>query len=424
MSKHTVHVKSLSFLPRFLYIDLKQSMRAQDMHKKPVSMEVEMRRHYLDNIRWITVCLVVLYHVIYMYNSITVFGVIGPFRKVQYQDVLMYLLYPWFMVLLFIVAGMCSRYYLENHSVKAFVRARTRKLLVPSTIGLLVFGWIQGYFNMKISNAFDTLPETMPGMITYLIMALSGTGVLWFIQLLWFFSMILALIRKFERGKWYAHTAGWSVPVLTLLVLPVWLSGLVLNTPIISVYRFGLYGFTFFLGYFVFAHDEVVDRLSKYRFLFIPLSILTGILYVYLHFGDNYAIMPVVGSLSAVVFAWCTILAILGGMKIWGDRSNAVSTFLSKRSYGLYVFHYLPLSIAAYFMHKYTDLGPLSSYLIAGVTSYAGGLLLYEVISRIPVLRWCVLGERRKFESKLSNIESMSAKADRGYKNADSGKNG
>ena len=28
-----------------------------------------MRRHYLDNIRWITVGLVVLYHVIFMYNG-------------------------------------------------------------------------------------------------------------------------------------------------------------------------------------------------------------------------------------------------------------------------------------------------------------------------------------------------------------------
>ena len=29
-----------------------------------------MRRHYLDNLRWATVLLVVLYHVIYMYNGV------------------------------------------------------------------------------------------------------------------------------------------------------------------------------------------------------------------------------------------------------------------------------------------------------------------------------------------------------------------
>ena len=28
-----------------------------------------MRRHYLDNIRWITIICVVIYHVIYMFNG-------------------------------------------------------------------------------------------------------------------------------------------------------------------------------------------------------------------------------------------------------------------------------------------------------------------------------------------------------------------
>lgn len=73
-----------------------------------------MRRHYLDNIRWITVGLVVLYHVIFMYNGVVTAGVIGPFWEVQYQDAVQYLLHPWFMVLLFLVSGMCARYYLKD----------------------------------------------------------------------------------------------------------------------------------------------------------------------------------------------------------------------------------------------------------------------------------------------------------------------
>ena len=44
------------------------------------------RRIYLDNIRWITVCIVVIYHVIYMYNGVQPFGVIGPFKEQQLQD--------------------------------------------------------------------------------------------------------------------------------------------------------------------------------------------------------------------------------------------------------------------------------------------------------------------------------------------------
>ena len=42
-----------------------------------------MRKTYIDNIRWITVVLVVIYHVIYMFNGVSLFGVLGPFSVVH-----------------------------------------------------------------------------------------------------------------------------------------------------------------------------------------------------------------------------------------------------------------------------------------------------------------------------------------------------
>ena len=38
-----------------------------------------MRKHWIDNLRWVTVLLVLLYHVIYFYNNKGVFGGIGGF---------------------------------------------------------------------------------------------------------------------------------------------------------------------------------------------------------------------------------------------------------------------------------------------------------------------------------------------------------
>ena len=107
-----------------------------------------MRKHWIDNLRWVTVLLVLFYHVIYFYNNKGVFGGIGGFGEYpacpQYQDVVMYILYPWFMPLLFILAGISARYALQKHSAKEWFKARTRKLLVPGTIGLFVFHWMVG----------------------------------------------------------------------------------------------------------------------------------------------------------------------------------------------------------------------------------------------------------------------------------------
>ena len=351
-----------------------------------------MRKYYLDNVRWMTIVLVVVYHVVYIYSSIITDIVIEPFYERQPWDGLQYILYPWFMVLLFIVAGMCSRYYLEKHTVKEFISSRTRKLLVPSTIGLFVIGWIQGYVSMAISDAFQTISDTVPKFVLYFIMVLSGTGVLWFIQLLWLFSLLTAVIRKFEKGKIYELSSKINVVGLILLVIPVYLSGLVLNTPVIAVYRFGIYGFTFLLGYFVFAHDEVIDRLSKYAVPLIIAAIILAVIYVVLHYGDNFAVMPTVNCIPAVAYAWAACLAILASMKKWGDVTSKFMEFMSQRSFGIYVFHYLPLSATAYILHKYTSVPALPSYLLTALAGFAGSIVLYEIISRIPIIRWCVLG--------------------------------
>ena len=300
------------------------------------------------------------------------------------------------MILLFIVAGMCSRYYLEKHSVKEFVSSRTRKLLVPSTIGILTVGWVQGYVSMSISNAFQTIPDTVPGVAMYFIMSLSGTGVLWFIQMLWLFSMLLAIIKKLEKGKLYQLSGRINVIGLIFLSVPVYLSGLVLNTPVIVVYRFGIYGLTFLLGYFVFAHDEVMDRLSKYSVALIAAALILGGVYVVFYFGENFAVMPTVNCIPAVAYAWIACLAILASMKRWGNVMHKFAGSISKRSFGLYVFHYLPLSATAYLLHKYTNLSALPSYLLVATAAFLGSLMLFEVISRIPILRWCVLGMKKE----------------------------
>nr|MCR5624585.1 acyltransferase family protein [Lachnospiraceae bacterium] len=128
-----------------------------------------MRKSYLDNIRWVTVVLVVIYHVLYMYNGEGILGTLGKITnlKVQYYDMYQYFVYPWFMVVLFIVSGICSKLYLDCHTDKEFLKSRTNKLLVPCTIGLFVFHFIQGYLNMSLSIAEEL---KVPPAIKYLIM--------------------------------------------------------------------------------------------------------------------------------------------------------------------------------------------------------------------------------------------------------------
>ena len=55
-----------------------------------------MRKYYLDNVRWVTVVIVVIYHVLYMYNAEGVLGGLGKItdQSVQYYDIFQYFVSP------------------------------------------------------------------------------------------------------------------------------------------------------------------------------------------------------------------------------------------------------------------------------------------------------------------------------------------
>ena len=104
-----------------------------------------------------------------------------------------------------------------------------------------------------------------------------------------------------------------------------------------------------------------------------------------------------INNVLACLYCWFAILAILATMKRFGDKSNGFTQWMTKKSWGLYVFHYLPLAVVSYYLKLYVPgMPPVFVYLFVGVSAFAGAFLLNEIISRIPVIRWCVLGIRKE----------------------------
>lgn len=355
-----------------------------------------MRKTYIDNIRWITVVLVVIYHVIFMFNGIETSLTIGPFSEHQPQDAYQYIVYPWFMLLLFVVSGVSSKLYLDSHTTKEFVRSRTVKLLVPSTIGLFVFHWMQGYYGSVMKGGFEWL-STLPGPVKYLFYVVSGQGVLWYIQLLWLFSMILLLVRKIEKNRLEAICKKTNIIALLLFTILIYLSAQILNMPIVVVYRFGIYGLGFLLGYFVFCYEEVMDRLAKWWLPLSAVAVILAVVFTVMYWGENYAGHEVLDTILCNVYAWIAVLAIFAVMKRYGGFNNNFTRWMNSKSWGLYIFHYFYITVSAYYIRKYAPGMPaFAAYIITAVAAFGGAYLTYEIISRIPIVRWCVLGIRKK----------------------------
>ncbi len=360
-----------------------------------------MRKHYLDNIRWITVVIVVIYHVFYMYNAEGVLGGLGRITDlpVQYYDAFQYLVYPWFMPVLFLVSGISARLYLDSHTGKEFIRSRTRKLLVPSTIGLFAFQFIQGYVSMSLGGGFDGLMgEGVPKPVIFLIMVASGSGVLWYMHLLWVYCVVLMPIRKIEKGRLLEAGARTPLWLIALFILPIWGAAQILNTPIVSVYRFAFYFVFFLLGYYVFSHEETVERLEGIAVPLMAAAVALCLIFTILHFGENYADKPINREFLYMLDAYAGSLAVLAGMARFGDFSTPFTEWMSGHSFGLYVFHYLGISSVALVFAKPGLLPAPVCYLLSLLAGFAFGYGLYAVISRIPFFRWAVLGIRKKKE--------------------------
>ena len=370
-------------------------------------MKENVRKLWIDNLRWVTVLLVLFYHVIYFYNNKGVFGGIGGFGDgPQYQDVVMYVLYPWFMPLLFLLAGVSARYALDRHSAKEWFRARTRKLLVPSTIGLLVFQWMTGYFNTAVaakSGAFDD----MPGLVRLCLWAVSGTGPLWFIQDLWLFSLILLLVRKVEHALSPRFTVkevsrGWLLFILLLLGLLFWAGEqLMIHNPrpesldgLYNLYKPLFYVVPFLMGYFVFSRDDVQELLGWVWKPLLVAAVVAGAVLILTTFGQNNTTPEYLGSPLNCLYGWLACLAMMGWFKACFDSTNPFAAYMTRSSFGLYIVHYLVVASLGYMMKLYTLLSPVARYLILTLAVFTLSPLLYELLRRIPVIRWCVLGEK------------------------------
>lgn len=348
-----------------------------------------MRRYYLDNIRWATVLLVVVYHVFYMFNACGVLGGVGHFAETQLQDAFLPLVYPWFMVLLFVVAGICARYALETKSAGEFIRSRTRKLLVPSTLGLFVYHWLQGYFYIYTGGGV----EGIPAFLRYPIAVLSGTGPLWFAQVLWLYSLLLVLIRKLDKQDTVYALCGKTAPVCVLaLFLVLWGGAQIGNMPVVTTYRFGIYGAAFLLGYWFLAYAAVQEFLAQCHIPLLAGAVVMGIAYVLRYFGVDYTSNTCLRSFFTNAYAWMATLAVLGCGKAWFDRVSPFSRYMNRASFGIYVFHYFPLLLTAWGLKHYTSLPAVIAYPLCTIAGLLGGLGLWELFRRLPVLRYAVLG--------------------------------
>ena len=135
--------------------------------------------------------------------------------------------------------------------------------------------------------------------------------------------------------------------------------------------------------------------LKKWLLLIAAIAAVLGTAFCVVNFGGQYADAPANRTVLFTTYAWFMSLAVLGCGAKYLDFQNAFTSWMSRHSWGLYVFHYLGISAVGLYIGKAGLLPPALTYLLALIAGFAAGYLLYGIISRIPFFRWAVLGIKK-----------------------------
>jgi len=341
------------------------------------------RKLYIDNIRWGIIILVVIFHVVDIFNST---GAILHFNYpgIAAFDSFAYFVYPWFMGCLFVVAGISARYSLNKRNVKEFAKGRVLKLLIPFLAGMLLLAPLTSALSFTITNSWNQF-SAIPSVVLYFVMVAIGMGQLWFILELFVVSMIFLLIKHFDKkDKIWILGGKTSIWILLLMYIPLLGTAQILN--FLAVFRNVLFLSLFLLGYFVFSHDKIQEMLKKYRIPLLTTALILFVIQIFMYWGQNFT--SIVNKPIVMLYTWFMILAVIGNAQVYFNFSNHFTEYMNKKSFLIYIFHYLPMIAIAYLITKNWHLPIILNYLFVLVFSTIATFIICEFIPKIPGVRF------------------------------------
>ncbi|MDE5696582.1 MAG: acyltransferase family protein [Lachnospiraceae bacterium] len=344
----------------------------------------QMRKHYIDNLRNLTILLLFPVHTFMIWND---FGSkfyiwLGESRILS---TLIVLVNPWFMPILFVIAGMSSRYSLERRSNKEFVVQRVHKLFIPFLAGTVFLVPFQTLYARRFFDAYDGgFVDNWKYFFTHLT-DFSGydgaftPGHLWFILFLFFISLISLCIFQLVPYQNAASRVG-KMPVwgILLLFIPIWLMYYLGN---IGGFSVGKDMTLYLLGYYVLSNESVMETLEKSRKWLAVLWGTGSAALVILYYQCRYY-----GDLWINFVGWISILAVLVFGKNCLNRRTKLTDYLNRASYPIYILHQSILVGLAYYVIQICDVFALQVVLIC-IGSLVLTILTYHLVERIPVVR-------------------------------------
>lgn len=346
------------------------------------------RKNYIDNLRWIC-CIVLLipYHAAMAYNT---WGednyIILGSSKVLSSFVVA--LSPFFMGLLFLLAGMSAKLSLKKRSRKKFITERVLKLLIPLIFGTAVIvpflsymadmtaGYTGGYFEHY--SVFFTKFTDLSGYDGGFTV-----GHLWFLLYLFVIAAVALILdmlfgKSIEKLK-TENTHAIVAVILTLLAASVFhvkVGGKSILT----------YFLLYLLGFYVFSEEAVIDRLKKHTWIFLPIFALSTAANVWVFIWSDLNVPALDTILTVISGSFGILFAISFGARFL-NGSNKATRLLSSVSFPSYIVHFCYVVGFEYILSLSSVANTAFVFSLSSVISVAATVATAVGIKYCPILR-------------------------------------
>lgn len=323
---------------------------------------LDRRRHDFDLLRVMSFGTLIVYHASLMYGTHP--WLLKSETTSRLMDLIAVASHPWRMSLLFLISGLVTSMLVERKSVEDIRRSRTRQLLLPFVVGVLLIVPPQIY--VSHSNPFPEL-SYWDFWKLYVVTRIRFEH-LWFLAYLWTYIAIWSILWPRYTQYWPRLSARLSalltganlflLPVIVLSVLRVGLFPLFGETLVIisDVYAHILYFLMFMAGVLLMKEVRFWQEIDRQRWLACALAALsfTALAIIVIavprdQWSDELLVAVRIGR---SIFQWSMIITLLAFAARIARQPNRVVTYLNKSIMTYYILHQTVLVVAAYYVSR------------------------------------------------------------------------
>ena len=347
------------------------------------------RLYFVDNLRSLLVLLLIFYHLAMAYNCWGEPNYIHLGATSGISDVIT-IISPWYMPLLFLLAGISASFSLKKRGYKGFILERFLRLGIPFIFGVLLFCPLLSYIADVTHNGYTGNYFEHYAIFFTRFTDLSGydggftIGHLWFLLVLLVISLVvlpfIKLASLIPEDKKKVCLIIFSIiaavtAIATLYVRPF-------NRPLITFIA------VYLLGYYLFSKEGFIDFITKGI-----LPPLVATLFIFASAGiivtnnveEDVHIWLIVFCYMSFTFGVLAIFAY--GKILLGSLVDNTTKVIAKISNIIYIIH-LPIVVFSQYLLNLTGINNIFNFVILLVVLYPLIIAISYGISKIPFVNF------------------------------------